>query len=386
MDEEKKPQRIYFVDNLRILLTILVIMHHTMITYGALGGWYYIDPNIDESTSILLTVFAALNQGFFMGFFFLLSSYFTPGSYNRKGPRTFLKDRFIRLGIPILIYIAIVNPLMIYLLADMSESFFEFYFSYFRSWEGIENFINGSGPLWFTVTLLIFVLFYCLWRQMFKEKQNPEKEGMQTTPKNSQIILIIIIMNFLTFIVRLSYPLNGGDVILNIQVANIVQYSIMLILGTIAYKRDWFNTIPDSQGKLWLSIAALSVVYLITLGYVSGAFEGEYDNVLGGLTWESFVYTNWESIYCIAMSIGLIFLFRTKFNTQGKIIKTISGNTYTMYLIHAVVLVSVSVLFEGINVPPLLKFVIVLPIVILICFLISHFILRRIPGTKRILG
>jgi fucose 4-O-acetylase-like acetyltransferase len=32
-----------------------------------------------------------------MGFFFLISGYFTPGSFERKGLRSFLKDRLIRL-------------------------------------------------------------------------------------------------------------------------------------------------------------------------------------------------------------------------------------------------------------------------------------------------
>lgn len=37
MNEVEKPIRLYFIDNIRILLTILVIMHHTMITYGSHG-------------------------------------------------------------------------------------------------------------------------------------------------------------------------------------------------------------------------------------------------------------------------------------------------------------------------------------------------------------
>ncbi|MFX1376306.1 MAG: acyltransferase [Promethearchaeota archaeon] len=384
MEEEKKPSRMYFIDNLRILLTFLVIMHHTMITYGASGSWYYIDPNINEFTTSLLTVFAALNQGFFMSFFFLISSYFTPGSYDRKGTRTYLKDRFVRLGIPILIYITIVNPLMIYFLVDTSESFLKFYSRYFQSWDGIKAFINGNGPLWFTVMLLIFAIIYCLWRQIIKK--NPMKDAEYSTPRNWHIIIIIIIMTFLIFTVRLSYPMNGGDVILNIQLANVVQYIIMLILGTVAYKRDWFNKISDSQGKLWLIIAFLSIFYLLLLGVIAGAFEGEIDTLLGGFYLESFGYANWESIYCIGMSIGLITLFRKRYDTQGKVTKTVSGNTYTMYLIHSVVLVSISVLFAQIDIPPLLKFVIVLPIVLLVCFLISHFVLRRIPGAKRVLG
>ena len=40
-----------------------------------------------------------------MGFFFMISSYFSPGSVDRKGSRVFLIDRLKRLGIPLLFYI-----------------------------------------------------------------------------------------------------------------------------------------------------------------------------------------------------------------------------------------------------------------------------------------
>ena len=110
--EVKSPTRLFFIDNLRILLTILVIMHHTMITYGALGSWYIRDPNTDEVTSSILTIFAVLDQGFFMALFFFISAYFVPGSYDRKGARKFLKDRLIRLGIPLILYVIILSPLI----------------------------------------------------------------------------------------------------------------------------------------------------------------------------------------------------------------------------------------------------------------------------------
>ncbi|MFX1256329.1 MAG: acyltransferase family protein [Promethearchaeota archaeon] len=389
MNEVEKPHRLYFVDNLRILLTILVIMHHTTITYGALGSWYFRDPNTDELSSILLTIIAALDQGFFMGLFFFISAYFVPGSYNRKGARKFLKDRFIRLGIPILIYTIIVNPILNYLVilqtqSEVEISFIEFYLSYFQSWEGFLNFINGNGPLWFIVMLLVFALFYCSWREIKKKKS--EKNSVQKPPNNLKIVIIVIIMSVFTFLIRLWFPMDGGDVILNIQLAFVVQYIIMLILGVIAYKRDWFRNISDSQGKLWLAIAFLSIIYFFTIALLGGAFEGNIYKFQGGFYWQAFAYSIWESFYCIGMSIGLVTLFRKKFNTQGKASKILSENSYTIYLIHAPVLVSIAILFVGLLIPPLLKFAIVLFIVLLLCYVISHFILRRIPGTKRVLG
>ena len=61
----RKP-RMFFVDNLRILLTTLVISHHIAITYGAPGGWYYREIEHDMLSGIILTLFVAVNQAFFV--------------------------------------------------------------------------------------------------------------------------------------------------------------------------------------------------------------------------------------------------------------------------------------------------------------------------------
>jgi len=382
MNEEKKTTRMFFVDNLRILLTILVLAHHTMITYGASGGWYFRDPHTDELTSIILTISVTFNQAFFMGLFFFISAFFVPGSYDRKGSSQFLKDRFIRLGIPILIYIVIVNPILVYILFVGNEiSFAGFYLSYFQSWEGLGRFLGGNGPLWFIVVLLIFSVFYCLWRQISKE--HFKKEINEKPLLNKQILFIIVIMAGLSFLVRIWIP--QGWEIFNLQLGNFVQYIMMLILGTMAYRRDWLQIIPDSQGKLWLRIALVSFPIFVIIGILGGALE-DVSVFQRGLTWQQLVYSTWDSLFCMGMSIGLITLFRKKFNDQGEFTKKVSGDMYTVYLIHAPVLISVSLLFAGILIFALLKFVIVFPIVVLLCILISHYILRKIPGAKRILG
>jgi hypothetical protein len=82
-----------------------------------------------------------MNQAFFMGCFFLLAGFFTPGSYDRKGGRSFLADRLLRLGVPLLIYEFVLGPLAtlpVYraLLADAAAagsappSYWDFYVSH----------------------------------------------------------------------------------------------------------------------------------------------------------------------------------------------------------------------------------------------------------------
>lgn len=56
-------------------------------------------------------MFNAINQSYFMGPFFLLAGYYTPRSFDRRGPRRYLTDRLMRLGIPLLIFLFVLYPL-----------------------------------------------------------------------------------------------------------------------------------------------------------------------------------------------------------------------------------------------------------------------------------
>jgi len=82
---------LFFIDNLRIALITLVVLHHLSITYGHSGGWYYYEGKPGELTTILFTVFNIINQAFFMGLFFMISGYFTPVLMNIKEPGFFSK-------------------------------------------------------------------------------------------------------------------------------------------------------------------------------------------------------------------------------------------------------------------------------------------------------
>jgi fucose 4-O-acetylase-like acetyltransferase len=152
VESPSKVKRLYYIDNLRVFLTVLVVLHHTAITYGATGSWYYFATYYeglnDSFTSILLTIVAAINASFFMADFFLLSGYFTPSSYDRKGSLKYLKDRFIRLGIPLITHIIIIGPFIAYYMRitlnrkNQETSFLEFY-----SWVLESGRFFGVGPL-----------------------------------------------------------------------------------------------------------------------------------------------------------------------------------------------------------------------------------------------
>jgi fucose 4-O-acetylase-like acetyltransferase len=101
-----------FVDVLRVALIVLVVAHHAAQPYGPTGGEW---PVTDPASSELLGPFFAVNAAFFMSLLFLLAGYFVPRSYNRKGAGQFLKDRWMRIGVPLAFFALVVQVPVVYL-------------------------------------------------------------------------------------------------------------------------------------------------------------------------------------------------------------------------------------------------------------------------------
>src|SRR5580658_4886101 len=171
-------QRDLYIDRLRSVMTVLVILHHTAITYGAPGGWFWTELKPSATpTSLLLTLFVTTNQAYFMGFFFLLAGYFTPASLERKGYARFVGDRFLRLGLPLLAFGLILGPLTEGIVsAAQGDGFWP---KIMALWNGRE-FING--PLWFAQALLIFSLIYCAWHAAFGPLLNASEREPSPVP------------------------------------------------------------------------------------------------------------------------------------------------------------------------------------------------------------
>jgi glucan biosynthesis protein C len=377
-----KKTRLYFIDNLRILLIALVAMLHLAITYGAAGSWYY--RNVPEGTmSVPLTWYNATVQAFSMGLFFFISGYFTPGSYDRKGPRRFFKERLLRLGIPILCYDFVIGPLMAYPLIrvgakEMSGSYSDFLLRYYSS------FHIGTGPLWFVEALLIFAGFYILWRLFAKTPISSVQDGGKV-PGNLIIALFALALGAVSFIVRIWLPIGWNFEPLNFQFPFFPQYICMYIVGIIAYRRNWLARIPDAMGKLWLGVALLFILILFPALFVlGGVLKGNISAFMGGLHWQCFAYALWEQFTGVAMIIALLFLFRKWFNRQTRVSKAMSASAYTAYIIHAPVVVLVTIAIRNISLYPLLKFALAVMIAVPLCFALGNFI-RQLPLAKRIL-
>jgi glucan biosynthesis protein C len=377
----KAGGRLLFIDNTRVFLTILVILHHLMITYTGAGNWDYVEGREDVVVKALGGWFCATNQAYFMGLFLLISAYFVPGSYDRKGPGRFLKDRLIRLGIPLVVYSWVINPLFGYVFyyQTINMPFWRFFpIGYLKSGELI-----GHGPLWFVEVLLIFSLVYVACR-LLTQSRPPRSVVEARFPANGAIALFALPLGIAGFLVRVVFPMDSYMFRpLNLQFGFFAQYIALFVVGLIAYRHNWLLGLPDRTGRLWLGIALLLILLWAPMMVVNGAINDDY-SFKGGANWQSLLYALWESFLCLSMCIGVIYAFRRYLNRRGKIARFLVPNAYTAYIIHLPVIVTLAYALRDVMLYPLLKWAIVAPVALLLCFGLG-WLIRKIPYTDRVL-
>jgi surface polysaccharide O-acyltransferase-like enzyme len=359
-------QRNHYLDNIRVVLTALVILHHAFVCYGAPGGWYYKEP-VDSGSlaSVLMTFFVSINQSFFMGFFFLLSAYFTASSLERKGRKQFLLDRFKRLGIPLLFYSFILSPCMNFLVYRYGQDKTATFLQYLQGYDDWIDF----GVLWFVVALLLFTIVYVF----IDYKTKP-----MSSTRTGRIILLTVIAGLISFVVRLVFPVGWVLKPVGFQLGHFTQYIILFAVGIIARRNNWGDQLPYKTFG-WLALLMI-VIMLPLLFYVHRLLGGPMSDFVGGLTVESFAYSLWEQITGFAIIVFLAGWFKQHWNGAS----SLSRSAFAVYIFHPLVLIIAALLVRHWPVDPVYKLlVIAAPSVI--CTFILGTLLVKIPVVNRII-
>ena len=380
-----KTSRLFYIDHLRAALVILVVLHHVSLVYGAsVEGFYYLEPPFTDPNAFRnLLVFALANQAWFMGAFFLLAGYFTPGSFDRKGSGSFLKDKLIRLGIPLILFYFVLNPisrigwwLMPASMTGITTPL---------TWQAYPRLL-GLGPLWFVAMLLIFSLGYAVWRGLTRNQTSAELSE-SALPSYGRIGILVLALAGVSYLVRIVIPL-GESVSEFPTLAYLPQYLSFFVVGAVASRRNWMQRIPSSMSVVGFLVAAAAFVFLFPLAFSGQWFSLEItpalDNAMGNGHWQSAVYALWDSIFAVGLCLGLIPLFRRFFNGQSWLGSFLSRQSYTVYIIHIPIIVFLAYALRGIQLATLIKFGVVSIIVVPICFAAAYLV-RKLPGAARVL-
>jgi peptidoglycan/LPS O-acetylase OafA/YrhL len=140
--------RIVALDRARTFITLLVVIHHSVVNFTYFG-------NGDRIRWLGFDLVVLFNDSFFMAFMFLVSGLFVHDSLVRRGAANYLRNRAWRLGVPFLVSVFVLIPIAYYasflryhLPGTTDFNFFHFW------WRTITVGPWPSGAAWFLWVLL----------------------------------------------------------------------------------------------------------------------------------------------------------------------------------------------------------------------------------------
>ena len=361
-------RKILFVSRYRGFLVVLIVLIHTGITYGASGSWYYTEPHDVPWLKVLGTYVGAVAQSFAVGAFFFLSAFFLPGSLARRGVWDLLKERAIRLLIPLAVFFFLANPFLVKAAA---------------SWGNGAAIppgpVFGSGPLWFLEALYVFTLVYVGGTLVLPR-------GLRTglpkgLPGRRGILVYILAAAALGFLVRIPFPI--GSEVSNLQPGFFPMYIILFAAGIKAGRGQWLEAVPSIPIGFWCLAAGLGLVLFPVLGIAGGGLR-DTAPFLGGLTWQSGAFALWEAGTGTSLFIVTLGLFsRARWVVPG-VGESFSESAYGIYLLHAFVVVLLALAMKGLAVHPGIKWTTLSVCAVCLPWAVT-LVLRRAPGFSRVL-
>jgi glucan biosynthesis protein C len=280
-------------------------------------------------------------------------------------------------------YELLIEPLAIYLAYGLPGSYWSFYGPYLLQVRGV----YGVG--WFLAVLLLFDLLYAGWRGLTRHRRSAS-ERLGTLPSSLATAGFICALGLVTFVVRIWWPMDWTfQPVPGLLVSELPQYLSLYLLGLVASRRNWFVTLTPRMARNWSLIALLATLLIFRALTVAGlqavgaGMSSTAFPVWGGVNWLAFGYALWEAFVVVGVCMGLLVLFRQRWDHQGRVARSLAGNVYLVYLIHPVVLVGFAYAFHVVALYPLLKWGIAVLITIPLCFLVS-LVIRKIPLVNRV--
>ena len=358
------------IDAARVFATALVVLHHAAITYGGSGGWFYKElANGPALSSQLLTFFCALNQAWFMGFFFLLAGYYTTPALRDKGTWTFMRGRLQRLGLPLLLFGFVIGPMTIALARTAQGR--PFLDTLLALWS------RGTfekGPLWFAWALLLLALLTLPFRRWLG--------AVRPLPSDRVLLAAALFTAALALALRQVWPV--GVEVWGIQWGYAASYVVLYVAGLLAAPGQWLQQWPEDSVRRWRTVARWTLPVLPVAVLLGPRFLGWQGRAEGGWSLPAAIYAFWEPLLAWGLILRLLQACRQRSGTLGLWGQQMARRAFAVFVIHPPVVVAVALAWRGVQAPALLKFALTGGVSLMLCYALAGLALRA-PGLRRVL-
>jgi surface polysaccharide O-acyltransferase-like enzyme len=381
------PLRIVALDRARTLITLLVVLHHSVINYTYFGHG-------DRMRWLGFDLVVLFNDSFFMACMFFISGLFVRGSLARRGPANFLANRAWRLGVPFLISIFVVMPIAYYptFLRNHLPETADFNFLHFW-WHTLTIGPWPSGSAWFlSVLLAVDTIAALLWAAKHRviEALGQFIYALRDRPMTAFVAFLafsIIIYLPMRLIFGDSSWLVPGHYPLPIQTSRILLYAGYFLTGVGVGEVSLRAGVLAGNGTLvkrwivWLAVAlaAYGAILLLVYAHHSGLMDFNSPPL-----WWHTVYGLTFAMFSAAMTFTVPAVLLRFERSSFWLLDAMRPSAYGIYLLHFIPLIWLQYVVYDPAFPAFVKFAIVFTGTLSASWALTV-LLRKIPVAARMI-
>ena len=346
---------------------------------------------------------------FLMLILFFIAGYFALPSLQKKGAKQFLTCKLKRLGLPLIVGILFVLPILDYLhyrhtatfSGTSSSGLSEYWISCVtKIGEFNLGLLNISEPfylpdqfyqhyLWFLSLLIVFFValsVFCLLKKGFGYPRTKASEYSRVFGKSFQKVFILsgFLLSGYYYAIIQFVPSEAtfftiGNII-QLQPARLGLYFGGFLLGIFAFTRNWFKNdeTPTTVFKAG-SVTTLLLLGTILIGKLY------FDSVIPSSEIQ-FTFALTYNFLCLSTLLLLITAAKKYWNTPSKTHQKLTLNSYNIYLFHYAPIIIIQLLLSSVTtIPALIKSVIVFTMTLIICFGLSEYVVRPLHCKVKII-
>ena len=372
--------RIYFLDNLRTFLILLVVVLHAGMTYesGFDSFWIVSDPAKWNPIG-LIRLYLDL---FVMFVIFFISGYFIPDSLRNKSAGEFLISKFKRIMIPWIIAVFTLIPAYKFIFLFARGFPQEPWYSYFHLFErtGTDPAFFANNPtqnwLWFLPVLFMFQVFY-----LILAKVNLLR--IKISLKSAVVLIFFLGITYSMVISQAGLTGWTHSPLLDFQNERLAIYFMSFLLGSLCNKikifdGEWQNPKIHfiSAGALLLSLGIYTV---FALNLFFNLIEPGRNHFYISSFADRAVYYSAALIAMLGFLQVFIHYFRKNLNRTGNILSELSKSSFSVYILHMIVIGLLAMAMINIHAHGGIKFVLLSTLT----FLLSNMIIYTWKESKQ---
>jgi hypothetical protein len=379
--------RIVAFDRARTFITFLVILHHSVVNFTHFG-------NGDRMRWLGFDLVVLFNDSFFMAFMFLISGLFVHESLTRRGAAGYLRHRFWRLGIPLLVSIFVLIPIAYY------ASFLRYHlpgttdFNFFHFWWGTITIGPWpSGQAWFLWVLLAFdVVAAAIWSMAPRILVAWGRLIAALRDRPVAAFVAFLILSIVSYLpLHLAFGdgawFEPGHYPFPIQTSRIVLYPAYFFTGVGIGVLSLRSGILAENGEIakrwpvWLGFAVLFYGAILLLVY---AHHNWIANFAAPALWWKVAYGAAFASYSAAMAFIVPAASLRLARSSLGLLDAMQPSAYGIYLFHYIFIIWLQYLVYDPAWPAVVKFAIVFTGTLGGSWLLT-ILLRKIPFVARMI-